>query len=77
MGNIEYSQLISLHTFLKNQEGVIDVQRREFDEGVAIMDVESENDAQSVADALALAGFEDFSVKIEAVKASTIEASCK
>jgi TolB-like protein len=75
--NIEYSQLISLHTFLKNQEGVIDVQRREFDEGVAIMDAESENDAQSLADALALAGFDDFSVKIESVKASTIEVSCK
>lgn len=75
--NVEYGQLISLQKFLETQEGVTDVKRRDFDEGVATIDIESKNSIQDLADALALAEFSGFSVKIETVKANTIEISCE
>jgi TolB-like protein len=75
--NIEYDQLAILQNFLKDQKGITDVQRRSFDEGVAIIDVESENNIQKLADILAIAKFEDFSIKIETLGANTIELYCR
>jgi hypothetical protein len=72
---IEYNQLIVLESFLKNQESVADFQRISFDDGVAVIEVRSKNNAQSLADALALAKFEGFTVKIEAVTVNVIEIS--
>jgi TolB-like protein len=72
---IEYNQLIVLESFLKNQENVTDVQRRRFDDGVAVIEIQSKNAPQSLADALALAKFEGFTVKIETVTVNTIEIS--
>ena len=70
---IEFNQLIALESFLKGQEGVTQVQRRSFDNGVGVIEIQSKNNAPSLADALA--EFEELAVKIEAVTVNTIEIS--
>jgi len=70
---IEFNQLIALESFLKGQEGVTQVQRKSFDDGVGVIEIQSKNNAPNLADALV--EFEELAVKIEAVTVNTIEIS--
>jgi len=71
---IEYSQLTQLESFIKNLPNVSDVQRRSFDEGVAVIDIQLKDSAQKIADALAGSSF---GIKIETMSGNTIEVSTK
>jgi hypothetical protein len=69
---IEYGNLTQIESFLKDQPNVSDVQRRSFDEGVAIIDIQSNGSSQKIADVLAGSSFK---IKIESMSGNTIEAS--
>ena len=71
---IEYNQLTKLESFIKNLPNVSDVQRRSFDEGVAVIDIQLKDSAQKIADALAGSSF---GIKIETMSGNTIEVSTK
>lgn len=69
---IEYGNLTQIESFLKDQPNVSDVQRRSFDEGVAIIDIQSNDSPQKIADVLADSSFK---IKIESMSGNIIEAS--
>jgi len=73
---IAYGQLISLELFLKSYKGISDIQRKSFDNGIAVIDIRSRTaSTQNIASALANSEFKGFEVKIESTTLNTIEVS--
>ena len=72
---VEYIQLVRIEKFIKDQEATNELRRRSFDAGVAVLDINSKDSAQSLADALALSEFNGFTVNMDAVSVNTIEIS--
>lgn len=75
--NIEYQQLIMLEGILKGRETITEVQRRSYDDSVAVIEIKSEDSAQNLADTLAASKFDGFKINIDTVSGNNIEISVK